>query len=259
MKIHHVNCGSMRMPTAPLVCHVLVVETDAGLVLVDTGFGLRDVAEPGRLGPMRRVIRPVLAEEETAVRRVEALGFRREDVRHIVLTHFDLDHIGGLADFPEARVHVTAAEAEGAVHAPSLRERVRYRPVQWAHGPRLVEHGPGGEAWRGFAAARELTEIASGIVLVPLPGHTRGHAAVAVDAGDRWVLHCGDAFYHRGALDSSRIPFVLRAQETLVAFDGGQVRRNQARLAALHAEGSPDLRIVSSHDPSLLAAAQAPS
>ncbi|GAB2864593.1 MBL fold metallo-hydrolase [Actinocorallia aurea] len=249
----------MRMPTAPLVCHVLVVETGTGLVLVDTGFGLRDVAEPRRLGPMRHVIRPVLAEEETAVRQVEGLGFRREDVRDIVLTHFDLDHIGGLADFPDARVHVTADEARGAVHAPSWRERMRYRPVQWAHGPRLVEHGPGGEAWRGFAAARELTEIASGLVLIPLPGHTRGHAAVAVEAGDRWILHCGDAFYHRGTLDGSDVPLVLRAQESVVAFAGARVRRNHARLADLHRRSSPDLTIVSSHDPALLSAARLPA
>ena len=58
MRIHHLNCGCMcpvggrlwdgvsRGPTAQLVCHCLLVETDSGLVLVDTGFGLRDVEEP---------------------------------------------------------------------------------------------------------------------------------------------------------------------------------------------------------------------
>ena len=45
MKVHHLNCGTMRMPTVPtLVSHVLLLETDAGLVLVDTGFGLEDIA-----------------------------------------------------------------------------------------------------------------------------------------------------------------------------------------------------------------------
>lgn len=37
MKVHHLNCGTMRPPGTPtLVCHVLLVETDNGLVLVDT-------------------------------------------------------------------------------------------------------------------------------------------------------------------------------------------------------------------------------
>ena len=59
MRLHHLNCGSLRplggrlisgtgspFGTAPLVCHCLLVETDEGLVLVDTGFGMQDVAAP---------------------------------------------------------------------------------------------------------------------------------------------------------------------------------------------------------------------
>jgi glyoxylase-like metal-dependent hydrolase (beta-lactamase superfamily II) len=263
MKVHHLNCGSMTPPASPpLVCHVLLVETDAGLVLVDSGFGLDDIAEPSRrIGPTRYLLKAALDAGETAARQVERLGFAREDVRHIVLTHFDVDHIGGLSDFPHAQVHVTAAEAAGAMHSPSWREKLRYRSSQWAHGPNIVEHDPDGERWRGFAAARELTGIAPGIVLVSLPGHTRGHACVAVDAGsgagDRWVLHAGDAFYHRATLDGGSSPFLLRAMETLIAYDLPQVRDNHARLAELHHRGEPDLMIVSAHDGSLLESARA--
>lgn len=142
MKVHHLNCGSMDAPGSALVCHVLLVESDRGLVLVDTGFGLRDCENPARVGPFRHVIRPAFDPAETAARQIETLGFRRTDVRHIVVTHFDFDHIGGIGDFPNAFVHVTTAEARGAVHTPSLRERIRYRSVQWAHQPKLVEHSP---------------------------------------------------------------------------------------------------------------------
>lgn len=248
MKVHHLNCGTMRQPGAPMVCHVLLVESDDGLVLVDSGFGLLDCARPARIGPFRHVLRPALDADETAARQIEQLGLSRADVRHIVLTHFDFDHIGGLADFPHAQVHVTAAEARGAVHAPSWRERIRYRSAQWDHGPRLTEHGYGGESWRGFPKASELFD---GIVLIPLPGHTRGHACVAVDAGHRWVLHAGDAFYHRGTLDGQPVPRILSVMESAFAFDRKQVRNNHTRLAELAGAGDPGLLVISAHDPQL--------
>jgi len=231
MKVHHLNCGTMRVPTAPVVSHVLLIEISNGLILVDSGFGLDDIADPARrIGPVRHLTRPALNPAETAARQVERLGFRRDDVRHIILTHLDHDHTGGLSDFPHAQVHVTTAEAGGAIRSPSPREKMRYRAAQWAH----------------------LDKIAPGIVLISLPGHTRGHAAVAIDTGNGWLLHAGDAFYHRGTLDGhSRVPAILRAGEALVAYDLKKVRDNHARLAELYRHADPALSIICSHDPAL--------
>jgi glyoxylase-like metal-dependent hydrolase (beta-lactamase superfamily II) len=262
MRIHHLNCGTMRPYGAPegLVCHVLLIEAETGLALVDSGLGLQDIAHPGaRIGPVRVFLRPVLEESETAIRQVEMLGFDAQDVRDIVLTHFDLDHVGGLADFPWARVHVTAAEATGALNATTLIEKARYKPAQRAHNPALVQYAFGaGDDWRGFAAARELTDIGPGIVLIDVSGHTRGHAAVAVEAGDRWLLHVGDSFYHHGQIDGNgRAPSSLRLLERILAFDWTKVQSNHARLASLWRAGEPDLTLVNSHDLDLLRQAQA--
>lgn len=75
MKIHHLNCGTMR-PRVPsslighshLVCHCLAIETPHGLVLVDTGLGLQDIENPiQRLGrPFTHFTRPRLDPEDTA-------------------------------------------------------------------------------------------------------------------------------------------------------------------------------------------------
>jgi glyoxylase-like metal-dependent hydrolase (beta-lactamase superfamily II) len=250
----------MRPPgVPPMVCHVLLIETDSGLALVDSGFGSHDCADPaGRIGPTRRLIRPALNREETAASQVERLGFRRDDVNHIVVTHFDLDHIGGLSDFPGAQIHVTAAEVLGAMRAPSRSERFRFRRAQWAHGPKIVEHTPDGEKWRGFATAKELDVVSPGIALISLPGHTRGHACVAVDAGHRWVLHCGDAFYFAGALqDRPTVPRIVTVWESIAVFDRKLLHDNRARLAELYRRQEPDLFIVSSHDSTLYEKARA--
>jgi glyoxylase-like metal-dependent hydrolase (beta-lactamase superfamily II) len=259
MKVHHLNCGSMHPPRTPmLVCHVLLLETDSGLVLVDAGFGKDDCADPpGRVGPVRFITRPVLVPTEAAAHQIEQLGFRREDVRHIVVTHFDSDHVGGISDFPHAQVHVTAAEAFAAFNAPTRQERFRYARQQWATERNVVEHSPEGEAWRGFAAAKELDNVAPGIVLVSLPGHTRGHICVAVDAGNRWLLHCGDAFFHCGTLEGTQPPRSLWAWEKAVALDRKKVRDNHARLIELYRRAEPDLFLINSHDLALYERAKA--
>lgn len=260
MKVHHLNCGSMHPYGAgQLVCHVLLVETDNGLVLVDSGYGSADCDNPRtRIGPTRYLFRPSFDRDETALRQIERLGFHREDVRHIVLTHFDMDHIGGLSDFPDAEIHCTAAEVFGAMRSPTRAEKLRFRPAQWAHGPKIVEHSPDGERWRGFAAARELTEVSPGIALVSLPGHTRGHACVAVDTGHRWLLHCGDAFYHPSTIGGAgRIPRSLGAFEKVAAFDRKRVIENHSRLTELYRRREPDLFLLCAHDPSLLEQARA--
>lgn len=50
-------------------------------------------------------------------------------------------------------------------------------------------------------AVRELTGLPSEIVIIPLAGHIRGHAGVAVDTGKGWLLAAGDSYYHPGVLD----------------------------------------------------------
>ncbi len=263
MKIHHLNCATL-CPTgarflfgdAPpalrhMVCHCLLVETKAGLVLIDTGFGTDDVKHHGRrLGtPMRWILPPSFTLEETALSRVEALGFAREDVRHIVVTHLDLDHAGGLGDFPNATVHLLLDEHHAA-HNGGWFERLRYRPLQWAHGPHWSAYREQGEAWFGFEAVRDLAGLPPEILLVPLRGHTAGHTGVAVDTGDGWLLHCGDAYFHHSETSAAPCcPAGLRAFQTLVQQDGRARHHNQARLRALVAEHGHAVRPFSAHDP----------
>ena len=129
MKIHHLNTGTMcpmgrrlvngtggLFQRARLVCHCLLVETKDGLALVDTGIGLGDIATPDRLGGRwLRQTAPRLDPAETAVEQVKALGYSPGDVRHVLLTHLDRDHAGGVPDFPHAAIHVHRAEYDMAV------------------------------------------------------------------------------------------------------------------------------------------------
>ncbi|MEJ2856359.1 MULTISPECIES: MBL fold metallo-hydrolase [unclassified Saccharothrix] len=258
MKIHHLNCGSVRrieatyagLPAAHAVNHCLLVETDRdGLVLVETGLGLADVHDPGTtLGEdWVRMAQPVLDEEETAVRQLARLGYASEDVRHVLLTHLDVDHCGGLPDFPHAEVHVLAAELDAALtQAPSF----RYRPAHWAHTPRWVAYPAEPDTdWFGLGAlrARGLPEE---FRLVPLGGHTAGHTGVAVHTGDRWLLHCGDAYYYHRELDPDPHPHpVLDVVQTSSEVHRDLRLDTQSRLRALARDHADEVTLISAHDP----------
>jgi len=249
--------GSL-LGTAEIVCHCLLIEAGGELVLVDTGIGTEDVANPKRLGqPFRAAIAPVCDIEETAVRRVEALGFDPADVRQIVTTHLDLDHAGGLGDFPNAQVHVFGAEL-AAAKAPPLRERLRYVPEQWAHGPNWVEHEVAGDSWFGFEKVRLLPDLDAEIAMVPLAGHSPGHVGVAVQDGDGWLLHCGDAFFFRGEVETPhRCPVGFRLFQNITQYDGKARHHNQERLRELAREHGDEVTLINAHDPVTLERARA--
>ncbi len=270
MRIHHLNCGSLcprggrlfgggggPLSPAPMCCHCLLIEGDDRLILVDTGLGVEDVNEPRRLGLLfNAMARPRLEVAETALRQVVDLGYRPSDVRHIVPTHLDLDHAGGISDFPAAAVHVFAAELRAASNRLSLNERSRYRAVQIAAVKKWTAVEEAGESWFGFSAVRAIPGTRDEVLLIPLPGHTRGHCGVAVRRSNDWLLHCGDAYFHRSEVEpgGGATPRGLRLFEALASVNGAERRANQARLRELARLAAGVVQLICSHDIADLAA-----
>ena len=85
---------------------------------------------------------------------------------------------------------------------------------------------------------------------MPLPGHSRGHCAVAVRDGDGWLLHCGDAYFHRGEMAvPPECPPALRIFQRIMADDDAARVRNQARLRELARYHGAEVRLFCAHDP----------
>lgn len=257
LRVHHLNCACIQRLSIrgrKLVCHCLLVETpSSGLVLVDTGLGTQDYAHPtSRLGAafVYGYANPRRDPSLAAIRQVQALGFDPRDVRHIVMTHMDLDHVGGLSDFPWARVHLHAAEMKQCTERRSFKDKKRYRPAMWAHGIQAELYAEEGEPWFGFEAVRGLRGLPPEMLFVPLFGHTMGHCGVAIQSEAGWMLHAGDAYF-----DADEVKQPERRCAPLVGLfqminqtDRTLRLHNQARLRGL-ARSHPEIQVFCAHNP----------
>jgi glyoxylase-like metal-dependent hydrolase (beta-lactamase superfamily II) len=177
------------------------------------------------------------------------LGYTPEDVTDVIVTHLDLDHAGGIADFPWARIHVNEDELAVARARPRWIHRQRYRPSQLSESARWYPFSRGGgEPWMGFQTVRELNGLPPEFLLVDLPGHSTGHTGIAIQDGDRTLLHAGDAYYdHRSLLPGVPWPLGLRLFERVVHEDLGRAKETVSGLSkALRQDAR--LAIVCSHD-----------
>jgi glyoxylase-like metal-dependent hydrolase (beta-lactamase superfamily II) len=169
-----------------------LVETNHGLVLVDTGLGQDDyVRQTGIIRTFRVITIAPLNPKEAAVRQVARLGYQPGDVRHVVLTHMHFDHCGGLPDFPHASVHVHRREHKAFMGRPRGWTDLAYVRRHMAHRPEFELYEDAGERWFDLAAIRLPFEPE--MWLVPLFGHTRGHCGVAIRTASGWLFHVGDA------------------------------------------------------------------
>lgn len=167
----------------PLAMRCLLVEHDAGLVLIDTGLGNKEndkfkdiygVANAGTTGPTQ--LEDALAE----------VGHRATDIRWVINTHLHFDHAGGntyrevgevggggavRVSFPRATYVVQRRELEFARHT-NERTAASYLP----HNFDPVT----------FQLLDGETEVLPGIRCLPTPGHVPGHQSVLVEsAGER--------------------------------------------------------------------------
>lgn len=185
--------GWGRTVDIPLI--MFVIQGGDAPVVVDTGADLTRAMDVHHI-----VMEQTIAEQPDVA--VRALGIRPEDVRVVVNTHLHWDHSSNNHLFPNAQVLIQQRELDFAA-----------RPVAWHRTqfeclPELVP------AWR--RAEHQIrpvdgdTEVAPGISLVTLPGHTPGSQGVLVEAASGRLLIAGDCVYHyenwEGDAEDAHIP-----------------------------------------------------
>lgn len=185
----------------------------AGAGAIETNFNATVIRDQGRVilldaGP-RDLFGPACGNLRAGLRE---LGLPPERVDTLFATHLHPDHVAGMvtpegeAVFPNATLLVTEADHDF-----------------WSDESRFSGALSGIADWAALARSvldayadrldivSGTAEIAPGLSVMPLPGHTPGHAGWRLDAGDTQLIHMGD-IVHAPALQ-------MADPEIAIAFD----------------------------------------
>lgn len=220
---HFVGGDAHDVPM-PMDYFIWLVRNEERLVLVDTGFDSAMAAKRGR-----RLLR---APREG----LSLLGVKAEDVRSVIITHLHNDHVGTFCDFPNAEFHLQEMEMSYVTGRSMRYERLR-RPYEADHVAGMVRMVFDGRVV--FHDGDE--EIAPGISVHHIGGHTAGLQSVRVYTRRGWVVLASDAsHYYEHMEQGSCFP---------VTFHLGQVLEGYDKLRRLAESPS---HIVPGHDPLVL-------
>jgi glyoxylase-like metal-dependent hydrolase (beta-lactamase superfamily II) len=194
MSIKVMNCFSISpyYPKWKVGTTCILVKSDQGYVLIDTGLGIHDYKEPSILVKFfMKALRANNSIELTAINQCKKINIEPNEIKHIILTHMHFDHAGGLPDFPNANIHIHNNEYKSL----KLGRNKLLKGYDWKdilHKPKWILYDTVTDNWRGFEAIR-LPFNSPEMYLIPLFGHTKGHCGVAIKDNEKWIFQCADA------------------------------------------------------------------
>lgn len=192
--------------TEPLPIYCFLIEHPEGYYLVDTGDAWRS-SLPEYLTWWNFILRSVV---EYQIGPEEEIGFQlskigidiNDDIKAVILSHFHLDHAGGVVHFPHNRILATKANYNDAL---GLKGKFNGYLPQWFplwFRPQFIEFNdiPVGP----FDSSHFVTKDQR-VIIVSTPGHTDGHVSVIVRNDDMTYFITGDAVYSEESLKNEII------------------------------------------------------
>jgi len=167
--------------TISMVAWPLLIKTPDGLVLIESGLGNKLTEK------QKQIFR--VKEEWSVLEDLKSLGLKREDISHIILTHYDFDHAGGVVmkdakkegyslTFPMAK-HVIQAKEWEDVMSPNIRSINTYWPVN----NEILRAHPNLNLINGDY------EVVKGIRTVHTGGHTKGYQIVIMESRGQMAVY----------------------------------------------------------------------
>jgi glyoxylase-like metal-dependent hydrolase (beta-lactamase superfamily II) len=222
--------GDAHEQASDLNYFVWLARSDQRVFVIDTGF---DAIRAERRG--RRMITP-------PDKSLRLLGVDAAQVKDVIITHLHFDHVGNFGLFPAATFHLQDDEM---VYATG--RHMAHKFFSYAYEVEEVV-GMVREVYKGRVCFHDGdAELAPGLSVHRIGGHTMGLQAVRVRTRAGWMVLASDAAHLYANMTETR-PFPI-------VFDVGQMVKGYRRLREL--ADAPEL-IVPGHDPLVMQRYSAP-
>jgi glyoxylase-like metal-dependent hydrolase (beta-lactamase superfamily II) len=222
---HNFIGGDEHDGPMPLDYYVWTIRGPGVCFVLDTGFDAAMGAARGR-----QLVQPV--EEGLA-----AVGVDPSQVTDVIISHMHYDHAGNHELFPRARYHLQTEEMAFCT-GTAMCHSVMRAPYDARDVQAMV-----GKLYAGRVTYHDgMAELAPGITLHRIGGHTRGLQIVRVHTQRGWVVLASDAaHFYANWLERRPFPIVDNVAAYLDAF------------ATIEALASSPRHVIPGHDPLVLA------
>jgi len=214
----------------PMDYFVWLVRGHGREIVVDTGFNAAVAAQRGR-----QISRPV----EDGLR---LMGVDASKVEDVVITHLHYDHVGNFDLFANATFHLQDLEMQYATGRCMTVEALRH-PYELEDVVGMVRRVYAGRVRFHDGEG----EVAPGVTLHHVGGHTMGLQVVRVATRRGWVVLASDASHYYANMEQGR-PFPI-------VYNVGDMVQGWRRAREL-AESAD--HVIPGHDPEVLARYPAP-
>ncbi len=223
--------GDPHEDASPLDYFVWVARRSDRVFVVDTGFG-----EAQAQARKRQLLRSPAAA-------LKLLGIDAGAVEDVIITHLHYDHAGTLGDFARARFHIQDREVAFATGRAMCHPVIRHSfAIEDVTG--LIRHLYAGRV--AFHDGDE--ELAPGLSVHRIGGHTAGIQSVRVWTRRGWVMLASDAAHLYANMEAGRpFPIVYNVADML----DGHRRLHQLAASPRH--------VVPGHDPLVMRRYRPPS